>query len=120
MVALHNNLRSILVEMDGIVKVDAYVSQSKYTGSGFFMTGKMTSITASFEFDCYLKFVEDESQFLVESINGEYEDENVDMVITSMEQITDMDDDENEASFWNYFNIILMITFDLEQVEVVW
>lgn len=120
MVAIKNNQRSILVEIDGIVKVDAYISQSKYSESGFFMTGKMTSIMASFEFDCYLKFVESESQFLVESINGGYEDENIDMAITSLEQIIDLDDDEDNGSFWDYFNIVLINTFDLEQIEIVW
>lgn len=118
MVFYGQQMLNVTIQWDGLVNVQAGIKASKFSQGEFFMTGRMTSISASFEFDCLFKFLEDTSQFLIEKLTGEYEDENCVKHIDRVEQIAD--DEDEETSFWNYFNILFLTIFGLQEVELLW
>lgn len=120
MVLRDYNFGNITINIDGVVKTQVSVSESKFRGGEFFMLGKMVSISASFEFECTFKFIEDQSQFLIKKITGICEDENRVEEVYDIDQIVDDDEDDQQLSLWNHFNILFMTLFGLQEVELVW
>lgn len=123
MVLRDNNFGNVSINIDGAVKTQVSVTESKFKEGEFFMLGQMASVYASLEFECTFKFIEDQSQFLIQKINGIYEDENKVEEIFDVDQIIEYDDvDEvyQQNSFWNNLNVVFLTIFGLQEVELVW
>lgn len=115
MVVCKNSVPSLLIQINGIVQTRASLKTHLLKQDEFFLTGSLTSLSASFEFECLFKFLPDESQFLIQKIDGLYEDENTLEEVTSIDQIAD-----DETELWTHFNLLFMTIFALQEVQLVW